>query len=66
MSQINKIKIDGCLLGHNDFHNLMDSPARICQIKMFVKNVFHVVKPFLANLHSTSSKKYPFICIHMQ
>jgi hypothetical protein len=28
---------------------------------MFVKKVFQLVKPFLANLHSTSSKKYSYM-----
>ncbi len=28
---------------------------------MFVKKVFQLVKPFLANLHSTSSNKYSYL-----
>jgi hypothetical protein len=28
---------------------------------MFVKKVFQLVKPFLANLHSTSSNKYSYM-----
>ena len=41
-----------------------DSPAKRCQIiffKMFVKKVFQLVKPFLANLHYTISKKYSYM-----
>ena len=41
-----------------------DSPAKRCQIifsKTFVKKVFQLVKPFLANLHSTISKKYSYM-----
>jgi hypothetical protein len=42
----------------------MGSPAKRCQIiffKMFVKKVFQLVKPFLANLHFTISKKYSYM-----
>jgi hypothetical protein len=31
---------------------------------MFVKKVFQMVKAFLANLHSTISKKYSYIVLH--
>jgi hypothetical protein len=47
--------------GYNDFHNLKGFTSKRCQIiffKMFVKKVFQLVNPFLANLHSTSSSKY--------
>ncbi len=43
------------------FTTWWDLPAKICQkifSKMFVKTVFHLVEPFLANLHSTSSNIY--------
>jgi hypothetical protein len=30
---------------------------------MFVKKVFQLVKPFLANLHSTISKKYSYVYV---
>ncbi len=46
------------------FTTRWDSPAKRCQIifsKMFVKKVFHLVKPFLANLHSTSSNIYSYM-----
>ncbi len=39
------------------------SPAKRCQIiffKMFFKKVFQLVKTFLANLHSTISKRYSY------
>ena len=42
------------------FKTWWDSPAKRCQIiffKMFVKNVFQLVKPFLVNLQYTISKK---------
>ncbi len=42
------------------FTTWWDSPAKRCQIiffKMFVKQVFQLVQPFLANLHYTISKK---------
>ncbi len=47
-----------------NFTTWRDSPAKKCQIiffKMFVKKVFQLVKPFLANLHSTISKKYSYM-----
>ena len=47
------------------FTTWWDSPAKRCQIifsKTFVKKVFQLVKPFLANLHSTSSNIYTHIC----
>ncbi len=46
------------------FTTWWDSPARRCQIiflKMFVKKVFQLVKPFLANLHNTSSELYSYM-----
>ena len=46
------------------FTTWWDSRAKRCQIiffKMFVKKVFQLVKPFLANLHSTISKKYSYM-----
>ena len=46
------------------FTTWWDSPAKRCQIiffKMFVKKVFQLVKPFLANLHYTVSKKYSYM-----
>ncbi len=46
------------------FTTWWDSPAKRCQIiffKMFVKKVFQLVKPFLANLHSTISRKYSYM-----
>ncbi len=46
------------------FTTWRDSPAKRCQIifsKMFVKKVFQLVKPFLANLHSTSSNIYSYM-----
>ncbi len=46
------------------FTTWWDSPAKRCQIiffKMFVKKVFQLVKPFLANLHYTISKKYLYM-----
>jgi hypothetical protein len=46
------------------FTTWWDSPAKRCQIiffTMFVKKVFQLVKPFLANLHSTISKKYSYM-----
>ena len=46
------------------FTTWWDSPAKRCQIiffKMFVKKVFQLVKPFLANLYSTVSKKYSYM-----
>jgi hypothetical protein len=30
-------------------------------LKMFVEKVLQLVKPFLANLHSTSSKNYSYV-----
>ena len=46
------------------FTTWWDSPAKRCQIlffKMFVKKVFRLVKPFLANLHYSISKKYSYM-----
>ena len=46
------------------FTTWWDSPAKRCQIiffKMFAKKVFQLVKPILANLHSTISKKYSYM-----
>ncbi len=46
------------------FTTWRDSPAKRCQIiffTMFDKKVFQLVKPFLANLHSTISKKYSYM-----
>ena len=46
------------------FTTWWDSPAKRCQIifsKTFVKKVFQLVKPFLANLHSTSSNIYSYM-----
>jgi hypothetical protein len=46
------------------FTTWWDSPAKRCQIifsKMFVKKFFQLVKPFLANLHSTSSNIYSYM-----
>ena len=46
------------------FTTWWDSPAKRCQIiffKIFVKKVFQLVKPFLANLHSTSSNIYSYM-----
>ena len=54
----------GWVLGYSDFLNWWDSPAKRCQIiffKMLVRKVFRLVKPFLANLHYTISKKYLFM-----
>ena len=51
-------------LGTVIFTTWWDSPAKRCQIiffKMFVKKVFQLVKPFLANLHYTISKKYSYM-----
>jgi len=48
-----------CTLGYSDFHNLMGFTSKkipnntVC-LKMFVKKVFQLVKPFLANLHYPS------------
>jgi hypothetical protein len=49
----------GSSIGYSDFHNLMGLTRKRCLIiffTMFVKKVFQLVKPFLANLHSSSSK----------
>ncbi len=46
------------------FTTWWDSPAKRCQIiflKMFAKFFFQLVKPFLANLHSTSSNIYSYM-----
>jgi hypothetical protein len=46
------------------FTTWCDSPAKRCQIifsKMFVKKVFQWVRPFLANLHSSSSNIYSYV-----
>ncbi len=46
------------------FTTWWDSPAKRCQIiffKMFVRKVFQLVKPFLANLLYTISKKYSYM-----
>jgi hypothetical protein len=58
------VRVNTCTLGYSDFHNLMGFTSKRCQIiffKMFVKKVFQLVKPFLANLHSTISKKYSYM-----
>ncbi len=60
-------KNNTCLLGYSDFHNLMgftskkmpnNIPKNVCQ------NVFQLVKPFLANLRCTSSKKYRYLHVN--
>ncbi len=53
-----------CRVGYSDFHNLMGFTSKKSQIiffKMFVKKVFQLVKPFLANLHSTITEKYSYM-----
>jgi hypothetical protein len=54
--------LDGLAEGYSDFHKLTGfTPTKRCRIiflKMFVKKVFQLIKPFLANLHSSSSKNY--------
>ncbi len=45
------------------FTTWSDSPEKRCQI-LFVKKVFQLVKPFLANLHSTIYQKYSLF-LHM-
>jgi hypothetical protein len=48
-----------CRLGYSDFHNLVGFTSKkmpkIIFLKMFVKKVFQLVEPFLANLHYTCS-----------
>jgi hypothetical protein len=53
-----------CRLGYSDFHNLMRFTSKKMLnniLKNVVKKVFQLVKPFLANLHSTSSNKYSYM-----
>jgi hypothetical protein len=55
-----------CTLGYSDFHILMGftskkMPNNNFKNEMFVKKVFQSVKQFLANLHSSSSKKYSYM-----
>jgi hypothetical protein len=50
-----------CVLGYSDFHNLMRFTSKKMPnniLKMFVNKVFQLFKPFLANLHFTSSNIY--------
>ncbi len=55
-------KLYGYRLGYSDFHNLMGfTSKKMPNFKMFVKKVFQLVKPFLANLYSTISKKYSYM-----
>jgi len=54
----------GYSIGYSDFHNLMGLTSKKMPyyiFKVFVKKVFQLVKPFLANLHSSSSKKYSYM-----
>jgi hypothetical protein len=47
-----------CVLGYSDFNHSMGFTSKKMQILYtFVKKVFQLVKPFLANLHSTRSQK---------
>ncbi len=55
-----------CCLGYSDFHNLTRFTSKklsntVIFFKMCVEKVFQLLKPFLANLHSTSSKKYLYM-----
>jgi hypothetical protein len=48
-----------CTLGYSDFHNLVGFTSKKMPnnfSKMFVKKVFQLIMPFLANLHSTISQ----------
>jgi hypothetical protein len=57
-----------CTIGYSDFHNLMGFTSKKIPnniLKMFVLKVFQLVRPFLANLHSTSSKKYSYVLYSM-
>ncbi len=51
-----------CTLGYSDFHNLMGfTSKKMPNNILFVYKVFQFIKPFLANLHSTISKKYSYM-----